>query len=288
MFTSIAAIFGVIIACCLFVSVVNDKPKHQLWQHVDTVGIPSRGFLAQTRAILKSVVLTRRYTHEGYTKFSRTQQRPFVISTMWTGGPVFVLPRTVLHLLRKPDSQLRAFDAQLETFRWGNMIKDRDVYTNLIQFEVLRKHMTHSKDIERVSPATADELDIAFKTVWGESNEWVTVNAWESCGRIIMQAAMRVFVGPDHCRDEDLLTHSREFSTSIITNSLLINCIPPALRPMATPILTFQARRRLGRCLEVLLPIVKERLRVWESGDRTGEEPVREEPKYQILVYPAD
>ncbi|KAF3763271.1 cytochrome P450 [Cryphonectria parasitica EP155] len=257
---------GILIARRFLTSHVQDKKKAQLWAKLDMVGVSSGGIFPWTRALLRSLTSTQHNVHTGYEKFSRTQKLPFALPTVWTGDAVVVLPPSMLDLLHKPDSELRSFEAQIETLGLPYMISDRDVYMNVIHFDVVRKHMGENKDLDSLAAATAEELDIAFRECWGTSKDWTTLNMWDTCGRILTRAAARILIGLPMCRDETFFERSRQFADSVVMGSAMINCFPPRMRGLIGPLVALRAKYYHARCLEILVPIVEERLRVWRTS----------------------
>jgi hypothetical protein len=254
------------------------RDKAQFWTTVENVGVPSNGIFAHTRALLKSLTSVKSWTHNGYNKISKAQGLPFALPTIWTGENVAVLPPSALRVLNKPESELQAFGAQLETIQLPYMISDRDIYMNVIHFDVVRKHLVNPKDVASLAAATADEVDASFAEVWGTSTEWKTANAWDACGRIIMRAAIRVLVGLPICRDENYFEQSRLFSDAVIMGTAMINTLPPFLRPVIGPLLALRAKYYQGRCLKILVPFVEERIRIWKKSGKEGDDsdvPVR-------------
>ncbi|KAF2789980.1 cytochrome P450 [Melanomma pulvis-pyrius CBS 109.77] len=237
--------------------------REKFWKTVENVGIPPRGgFFAQTRGLLSSLTSVQSWTHSGYGRISKAQKLPFALPTIWTWDNVAVLPPSALRILSKPESEVTAFGAQLETIQLPYMISDRDIYMNVIHFDVARKHLVNPKDVASLAAATADEVDVAFTDVWGTSPEWKTVNAWDACGRIIMRAAIRVLIGLPTCRDETYFEQSRLFSDAVIMGTAMINTMPPLLRPVY----------HQARCLKILVPFVEDRIRIWKQGGEKGED----------------
>lgn len=242
------------------------RDRAKFWADLDVVGVSSSGLFAQTRALISSLTSVHRWAHAGYSKFSKAKGLPFALPTIWTGGPVAVLPPSAMHVLFKPESELRAFNAQLETIQLPYMVSDRDIYMNVIHFDVVRKHMVQPKHINRLAAATADEVNEAFVDCWGTSTEWKTVNAWGACGRIVTRAATRILIGLPVCRNEVFFEQSRLFSDAVMSGTVMINCLPPMVRPVIGPLLALRAKYYQARCLKILTPFVEERIKIWKNG----------------------
>ncbi|KAF2651752.1 cytochrome P450 [Lophiostoma macrostomum CBS 122681] len=243
------------------------------WKDLDTVGVSHTSLFPWTRALVRSLVATHQNAHDGYRIFSKAQGLPFALPTIWKGGAVAVLPASTLHLLHKPESELKAFDAQLETIQLPYFIADRDIYMNVFHFDVARKHLVNNRDVAALAAATADEVDVAFHDVWGTSKEWTTGNAWDVCGRIITRSATRILIGMPACRDEVLFEQTRLFSDNVILGTALINCLPPFLRPAFGTVVGWKAKYHQSRCLRILVPFVEDRMRIFRSGKEGADVP---------------
>jgi hypothetical protein len=247
--------------------------KAHFWATVDNVGVPSNGGIhAQTFALLSSLTSVKSWVHGGYNTISKARELPFAFPTIWTWSNVVVLPPSALQVHTKPDSELRAFDAQHDTIQLPYMIGDREIYMNPIHFDVVRKRLVNPKDLASLSGATADEVDAVLDDVWGTSTEWETTNAWDACGRIILCAAIRILIGVPVCRNEDYFEQSRLFTDALLIGTAMINTLPPMLRPVIGPLFAVKAKYHQQRCLKILVPFVQDRIQKWEKAGRDGDE----------------
>lgn len=259
-----------------FLSSVKGQKRAQWRETFDVVGFPSGGAFRWTRALLHSLTSTRQNVLAGYERFSKGRRTPFAIPSIWTGDAMIVLPAEMLAVLRKPDNEVRSFKALTETLGLPYVISDSRVYTNTIHFDVVRKYMGESKDLDALAAVTADEIDAAFRDCWGVSEEWKSLNAWEDCGRIITRAATRILVGLPMCRNKKFEKQSRQFSEAVLAGSAIINCFPPCMRGLVGPLIGFRAKFYQSRCLKTLVPLVEERIRLWESSQKGDDIPVRQ------------
>lgn len=254
-------------------------PRHgrdqrtEVWTKLEAVGIPSDGILSWVRAIAGSIRWTQRNVHEGYEKFCKSKDRPFALPTIWTGGAVVVLPPSQIHLLNRPDSEITGFGALLDTIQLPYMIGDRDVYQNVIHFDVVRKKLTR-KDIGSLAATTAEEIDLAFRDSWGTSAQWETVNGWDACGRIITRATLRILIGLPLSRDEAVLKTSQLYANSLFAGTAVINCLPPLLRPLIGPLVALPTKYYQKRCQKILVPYVEERIALWRKQGKADDLPV--------------
>ncbi|KAF4633292.1 hypothetical protein G7Y89_g4832 [Cudoniella acicularis] len=260
------AIIGIIFIRRLLSTLFQDRDQAQVWAKLETVNVPSSGIFSWTRAVVGSILSIAQNTHDGYEKICKVKDRPFVLPTMWTGGAVVVLPPSLLHLLNRPDSELSGFRALVETIQLPYMISDRDIYENVIHFDVIRKTLTKKDVIGSLAATTAEEVDVAFRESWGTAEQWTTVNGWDACGRIITRAALRILIGLPLCRDEMLLEQSRLYANSLFAGTAIINCLPPFVRPLVGSLLAVPAKYYQARCQRLLVPFVEKRIRMWKES----------------------
>lgn len=259
----------------LVARVFRSRDAVRLWAKLETVGVPSDGIFPLTRAVIQSIASLQKNVHYGYNEICKTKNRPFALQTMWTGGAIVVLPPSqVFNILNKPDSEVTGFNALLDTIQLPYMISDREVYQNVIHFDVVRKKMT-KRDIGSLAPTTAEEIDASLRESWGTSTEWKCLNGWDACGRIIAQATLRVLIGLPLSRDEALLEQSRLYSNSLFAGNTIINCIPPFMRPLIGPLVALPTKFYQYRCQRILTPFVQERIASWKETGESDNMPVR-------------
>lgn len=233
---------------------------------------PLKGLLAPW-AVLSSVLKLHDNARRGYAKFCKGQGLPFSLPTIWTtGGSVLVLPPSALGLLNKPESELRSFEAQLETIQLPYVIPDPVVYRNVLHFDVVRKRMS-AKEVGRLAAVTADELDTAFRDVWGrdQSREWRTGNGWEACESVIARVGLRILLGQSLGREKGMITWSKRYSNAVLALSAIINCLPPWLRPVLGPLLAIPAKYYQRQCLKIMVPHVSHMISRWQQDDHDGD-----------------
>lgn len=250
------------------------KARARLWSSLDVVGISGRSIFSWTWAVLASLTSTARWARDGYARFSRGPGgRPFGMPSLWTGRAVVVLPPSLLpSVLGRPETELAAHRAQLDTIQLPYMMTDADVYDNPIHYDVVRRSMSR-RDVGTLAAATNAELRAAFAAYWpttasssGASDGWVTLNNWDACGKVLTRAAMLALVGPPLCRDERLLEWARQYATAVITGTAFINCLPPAVRPYLGPAFGLRAKYFQARCLRVMVPLIRDRIRQHGQG----------------------
>ncbi|KAF2963105.1 hypothetical protein GQX73_g10472 [Xylaria multiplex] len=248
-----------------------------LWVKLDAVGVASGGLFPWGRAIVTSIISTRAFADEGYTKFSKALCRPYALPTTWTGKAIVVVPPSRMHqLLTRPDKQIDSeitnIPGLVETVQMPFVISDPDIYQNTIHFDVVRKKMS-KKDMQFFAPITDEEIGLAYEDIWGGSNEWKTINGWDACGQVIARTAQRILIGLPLARDEKLLEASRLYANAVLLGGALMNCFPPFLRKFVGPIIALRARYFRARCVSMLVPIITTRLRIFTAPKQADKVP---------------
>ncbi|KAI0389953.1 cytochrome P450 [Xylariaceae sp. FL0594] len=251
-----------------FLSPPSDNGHDDLWDRINKVGVP-KGVFPWTRAVLGSTYALLRNAHEGYQKFSK-HDLPFALPTVWTGKAVVVVPKSALHLTNRSENELIGFPALVENIQLSYFIPDRDVIQNAIHFEVARKDLT-KRNLDRQLAPTAEEIESCFRSLWGDKTEWTVVNGWDMCGQIITRVALRTLLGFPACRNEELVNVTKQFANHLFTAAALINCTPPALRPIVAPILALPTKLYRAHYRKIVLPLIHDRIRKREQYEKPGQ-----------------
>ncbi|KAK7917919.1 hypothetical protein PG985_009793 [Apiospora marii] len=271
MISTLYILLPIVAAVCFTLVKWIHRPRDPIWAQVDRVGGASR--LSFLGSVLSSITSTRKLATEGYRRFSKTLDRPYALPTTWMrSGAVMVLPPSRVPLMTRPD---KTHDGEwtnllglIETTQLPYLIDDPTIYQNLLHFDVVRRHMTSTRDVARHAPTTADELDRAFGDAWGTSSEWKTIDGWEACGGVISRASQRVLVGLPLSRDPALLETSRAYANSVLVGGAIINCFPSQVRWLVAPLVAARARYYQSRYVNMLVPLVRERIRMWEEKEK--------------------
>jgi len=255
----------------LLLPTIFPSESDKFWAKLDAVGVPANGpeSLRWPRAVASSLTNLVQNTHEGYNKINKKLNKPFALPAMWTGKAVVVMPPNRLDLVFRPESELLAFWALVENIQILYFI-NRDVMANAIHFEVARKDLS-KKNLGRMAPATGEEVDFAFRTVWGDDTEHTKdVNGWDVCGSVIARVGMRALIGEPMCRNEHLLQQCKMFANLLFASATLINSTPPFMRPVLGPLLALPTGIFARRVKKVMVPHIEERTRLHREHQRTG------------------
>lgn len=92
--------------------------------------------------------------------------------------------------------------------------------------------------------------------------------------RIIARAALRITIGLSGCRDENYLEQLRLYANGVLVDACVINSLPPAARPVTGRILALRAKYYERKLLNILIPLVEERMRQFEGKEGQENGPV--------------
>ncbi|KAK5637024.1 hypothetical protein RRF57_012736 [Xylaria bambusicola] len=175
------------------------------------------------------------------------------------------MPPSLIEVLHRPESQVQASKAQLDTIQMPYMVPDCSIFDKPLHFDVVRKYMMNRKDVVALAPQLYDEIDAVFREYWGDSAEWTTVNSWHACDRVITRAATSILIGLPTCRDPAFFEPARQFADFVMAGTVGINCLPPFLRRVVGPLVALPARYYHTQCLKILVPFIKKRISMWED-----------------------
>ncbi|KAI0479729.1 cytochrome P450 [Xylaria cf. heliscus] len=268
--------FGLVIWRLLGVKASACQSSPEVWTKLDVAGDTFAQKMVSLKAIIRScpIMSVPQLVNDGYLKFNQTLGRPFALPTPWVrSGALMVLPPSQIPLLLRPDKTSEAewmnLHGLVENIQLPYVVGDPDVYLNVLQFEVVRRKM-QSRDMNHLAPTTAEELEEAFKDIWGVEKSWKTINGWDACGRVIARSSQRILFGLPLSRNEALLETSRQYASSLLVGGAIINCIPLPVRWLLGPLVALRAKYYQARFVKMLVPVVEERIRLWEADKNSG------------------
>lgn len=187
----------------------------EFWDDKPIVGLRNE-WLAWPRATLRSVLRTRDWVFEGYSKvilsctiinsenfanaikYSKSNSF-FLLPAVDRGKLLVVPPQQMKKLYNLPEKVLDIFKTANTTIQADWTIWDPDVSENLFQTNLIRNQLTKNLDI--LTPPIALELEKGFEREWGTSKtEWKRIDIWISALNIIAGAANSAFCGEPLCK----------------------------------------------------------------------------------------
>ncbi|KAJ5374370.1 Ent-kaurene oxidase [Penicillium concentricum] len=264
---------GIIICLMVHQLVFSDSHEHkQFWKKQVWVGLRPEWF-PKFRASLRTISGIRQMLDEGYQKYSKNG-KAFILPTIAEAPWVVLPPSSMRELLSKTDAELDPdiiHAEQLQHYYTQGPLGWHAVQVP-IQFDLVRRQLT--RQLPLVIPIMAEEIDRSFRQYWGTQRTPVEVNVLETCTQIVTRVANRVFAGPDICQNEAFLLHSRHYSESVGRAGIIIRLLPRWLRWLLAPLITYPNRKNYKICLDIALPVVKDRLQKTLAADPTWKAPV--------------
>lgn len=107
-----------------------------------------------------------------------------------------------------------------------------------LQTRVVQQKLT--PNLKRIMPIMEDELDFALtaelpKQLFENDKQWITLDMNHTVARIIGRVSARVFLGPEHCRNEQWLNTTAEYTENLFVTGTILRFIPRLLRPWIAP-----------------------------------------------------
>jgi hypothetical protein len=111
---------------------------------------------------------------------------------------VVIPPRQLRKIYNATDTTIDVHDTGNDTLQAYWTIRDPEVYDNNFQMNVIRNQLT--RNLDKITPIIATELEHAFDRFWGTDAEWKEVSVWDSCLKLIAGASNAMFVGEPLCK----------------------------------------------------------------------------------------
>ncbi|RYP52144.1 hypothetical protein DL768_002694 [Monosporascus sp. mg162] len=174
----------------------RDSRHGAFWTAIPEAGVSSGRLLPWVHASLRSLYSSAETATAGYERFCKKQDKPFAMAHA-AAGTILVLPPSRLPVISLSDDKILALAAQNDTLqpRWTSGGRAHLYQHPVLHFDVVRKHMM--RDVSAFAAATDEELRMALRGCWGPrspTEDWRTVDVWDTCSRIISRAANRCFV----------------------------------------------------------------------------------------------
>lgn len=126
--------------------------------------------------------------------------------------------------------------------------------------ETLRRDS--ARNIGQLQRQLFNEMRDSIDTNWGmNETSWTEIRLFASMQSVVYQSINLILVGSPLCRDQKYVRASNAFATWFGTGAVFLGqYAPQALRPLLASLVGVPYRMSRGRCLEFLLPLIKERL----------------------------
>ncbi|KAK0672033.1 cytochrome P450 [Cercophora samala] len=221
-----------------------------------------RGLIASVKNCVLYVTRYNDWVADGYEKYNK-QGRAFVAPSSLSRPSEIVVPKSqTAWMLEQPDRVLSTKEAHNDTlfnhYQFG--IDD--------EFPVRTLHKHLARNLVSLLPGIQDEVHASINDVYGTDTEnWKTLNIWDSLIGIVSRVTNRILVGDPLCRNEEFLKNQVIFADAVVRNSLIMNLIPKVFHFIIGPLLTRTNRRAWRKTYEIGKATIEQRLRDTERKE---------------------
>ncbi|KAF4429603.1 ent-kaurene oxidase, partial [Fusarium austroafricanum] len=221
----------VVLAAWLFSHVISLLTSYSSTVNAPFVGY--RSFLEPTWLVrLRFVWRGRSIVSEGYEKFKSS-----IFQVRKLGTDIVIIPPNYIDEVRKlSHDKTRSVEPFINDFvgeyTRGMVFLQSDLQNRVIQQKLTPKLLSLTRVMK-------EELDFSLhkEIPVTKDDEWVEVDIATIMVRIISRISARVFLGPDHCRNEEWLNTTAEYSESLFITGFILRIVPNFLRPFVAPLL---------------------------------------------------
>ncbi|KAI1439032.1 cytochrome P450 monooxygenase [Xylaria sp. CBS 124048] len=217
------------------------------------------------------------YASEGYNKINKKLGRPFRM-TWWASENIFLPPEYLPDLKRASESSLSFLRNLSDAFSLGYSVGH--LYDGPLMITIVRSKL--NTQLPLITPILAEEADYAIDKEIGFCKTWTPRNAADVLTRIMHRMTSRILASPELCRDERYMSASISFMNSVTITGLLAIMFPLGpFRHLFVRILSLFHRRKLEAIIDIIEPVVRERLAAY-SPDATTEPTHRDAIQWNI------
>ncbi|KAK0742392.1 cytochrome P450 [Apiosordaria backusii] len=231
-----------------------------------------RGIIASVKNWVLYVSRYNDWIADGYEKYNK-QGRAFVAPSSPSRPLEIVVPRSqTAWMLEQPDRVLSTKEAHRDSLFNDYQFGVDD------QFPIRTIHKHLARNIVSLLPGIQEEVHAAIDDVFGTDTEnWKTLNIWDSLIGIISRVTNRMLVGEPLCHNEEFLKNQVAFADAVVRNGLIMGLFPKVFHPFIGPLVTITNRRAWRKTYEIGKPIIEQRLRDLERKESSPDLQVPED-----------
>lgn len=129
-------------------------------------------------------------------------------------------------------------------------------------FDVVRKSLTHK--LPRIIGDLASETRYALDVELGRCKNWTQANVFQTSTEMVTRVANRMMVGPELCRNKDLLHYSATYTKATFDAAAMLRNVPNVLKSLVMYLnTTHKSQQEVAR--RILFPVIKQRLAEMDS-----------------------
>ncbi|KAI9776745.1 MAG: hypothetical protein M1839_009389 [Geoglossum umbratile] len=253
----------------LFIVDIATRPSYP--DSLPRVGY-GKGFVASIKNYLLSYYRHKSWVLEGYEKYSKCNQA-FVLPSGLGRRSAVVLPRSQTKwFLEQPDNLISADEANNDSlYSKYNFLGKRDPQD---PFNNRTIHRGLLRALSDLIPGMQEEVQDTIDRVFGlGTEEWKSINIWDTWLSIIPQITNRMVLGKDLGRNPDLLKNMVGFTESVLRNVFIFDFLSKSFHPFLGPLLTIPNWIYYLRGSKLTLPVIKKRL---EDMEKKSSDPAYE------------
>ncbi|WKT43969.1 Cytochrome P450, E-class, group I [Fusarium oxysporum f. sp. vasinfectum] len=169
---------------------------------------------------------------QGYNKFKDS-----IFQVRKLGTDIVIIPPNHIDEVRKlSQDKTRSVEPFINDFA-GQYTRGMVFLQSDLQNRVIQQRLTPK--LVSLTKVMKEELDYALTKEMPDmkDDEWVEVDIASIMVRLISRISARVFLGPEHCRNQEWLTTTAEYSESLFITGFILRVVPHILRPFVAPLL---------------------------------------------------
>ncbi|KAF5713247.1 ent-kaurene oxidase [Fusarium mundagurra] len=169
---------------------------------------------------------------QGYNKFKVS-----IFQVRKLGTDIVIIPPNYIDEVRKlSQDKTRSVEPFINDFA-GDYTRGMVFLQSDLQNRVIQQRLTPK--LVSLTKVMKEELDYALTKEMPDmkDDEWVEVDIASIMVRLISRISARVFLGPEHCRNQEWLTTTAEYSESLFITGFILRVVPHILRPFVAPLL---------------------------------------------------
>ncbi|KAL6834289.1 cytochrome P450 [Trichoderma sp. SZMC 28015] len=199
---------------------------------------------------------------KGYLEVNKALGKPFVLN--WWAQDTLFMPTKYLDDIRRADAgSLSFFESLSNAFHLKSSVGD--LYHTTTMIEVVKRRL--NPQLPTIVSYLVDECDFVLPAELGDAKEWKYYGAMELCSNIMHRVTSRVLVCKELCRKPAYIKASLDFSNSVFTNGVIMSTISLGpFRRLISWLGSFRHRRNLNKAMELLIPVIEQRLRDLEQS----------------------
>ncbi|KAH7885960.1 cytochrome P450 [Phlebopus sp. FC_14] len=217
------------------------------------------GSLSSYFGAVKFIFHAKNMIQEGYAQ----HKNGFFRIPMMDRWVVVLTGKQLIEELRKIGDDKLSFDHAMQDLLQVKYTFGFEAQTNPYHVTVIKHHLR--RNLHEVFSEIYDEVVLTFDhLIPSHKNGWVKVQAYPAVMKATCRISNRIFVGLPICQSAQFEELQLKFALQVMLRASLVNFFPKLLHPIIGRLL-INTPSSLKRCMDLLQPVVDERLRNTEQ-----------------------